>query len=62
MSFVKGFLHGIVSTMTLTSPPLYRYPYRNTMEAFRGDWKHIGSDIEAATQTFQAPYEGRDYD
>jgi hypothetical protein len=58
MSFVQGFLQGVVYTLTLNSPPLFRYPYRNTMEAFRGDWKQIGGDIESATQSFRGISEG----
>jgi hypothetical protein len=53
MSFADGFVRGLVLSLTLTSPPLYRYPYRNSMEAFRSDWKHIGGDVESAFQTFE---------
>ncbi len=51
-------MYGIVSALTVTSPPLYRYPYRNTLEAFRSDWKRIGGDIEAATQSFEGANAG----
>ena len=53
MSFADGFMRGLVLSLTLTSPPLYRYPYRNSMEAFRSDWKRIGGDVEAAFQSFE---------
>lgn len=48
---------GIVSTLTFTSSPLYRYPYRSAAEAIRGDGKRIGGDIEAALEQM-----GRRYD
>jgi len=44
---------GIIAMLTVTNPPLYRYPYRNSQEAFRADWKKVGSDIEAATVVFE---------
>lgn len=62
MSFSDEFLRGVVSVFKITSPPLYRYPYRNSMEAFRGDWKHIGGDIDAAFLSFQGGSEGGEYD
>lgn len=46
MSVIREFLKGIVSVLTVMPAPLYRYPYRNTAEAFRGDWSRIGKDIE----------------
>jgi hypothetical protein len=45
MSALKEFLKGIVSVLTFNPSPLYRYPYRNSAEAFRGDWGRIGKDI-----------------
>lgn len=57
MSFAENFLRGVVSAMTFTSPPLYRYPYRNSMEAFRSDWKRIGSDIDSAFRMFEGASE-----
>jgi hypothetical protein len=59
-NYLKGFLSSIASALTLTSPPLYRYPYRNTAEAFRGDWKNIGKDIEAAQQNFDGTRDGEE--
>lgn len=61
MSFSEGFVRGLVLSLTLTSPPLYRYPYRNSMEAFRSDWKHIGGDIEAAFRSFEGAVEGDEH-
>lgn len=46
MGAVREFLKGIVSVLTVMPSPLYRYPYRNSAEAFRGDWGRIGKDIE----------------
>lgn len=62
MSFADGFMRGMVLSMTLTSPPLYRYPYRNSMEAFRSDWKRIGGDVEAAFQAFEGATEKEQHD
>jgi len=62
MSVIKGFLTGVISALTVTSPPLYRYPYRNNLEAFRSDWKRIGGDIEAAQQSFEGPHDGEIYE
>jgi hypothetical protein len=46
MSAIREFLKGIVSVLTIMPSPLYRYPYRNSAEAFRGDWSRIGKDID----------------
>ncbi len=46
MDWLRGFFGGLVSVMTVMPSPLYRYPYRNAAEAFRGDWKRIGKDID----------------
>jgi hypothetical protein len=53
MNFISGFISSLASSVTLNSPPLYRYPYRNAQEAFRGDWKNVGKDIEAAQQNYE---------
>ena len=53
MSILDGLFKGLVSGLTITNPPLYRYPYRNSGEAFRADWKRIGGDIESSIQTFE---------
>lgn len=62
MSFACGFVRGLVFSLTLTSPPLYRYPYRNSMEAFRSDWKRIGGDVEAAFHHFEGAGKEEDHD
>ncbi len=30
----------------IMTPPLYRYPYRNSQDALGGDWQRVGRDIE----------------
>ncbi|MCH2547063.1 MAG: hypothetical protein MK052_05605 [Alphaproteobacteria bacterium] len=45
MLVIREFFKGIVSVLTVMPSPLYRYPYRNSAEAFRGDWSRIGKDI-----------------
>jgi hypothetical protein len=57
-NLMRGFFGSIVGALTLTSPPLYRYPYRNAMEAFRSDWKHIGGDMDAAHRHFGGEGDG----
>lgn len=50
--FVKGF----ISVITVTAAPqLYRYPYRSSAEALRGDMQRIGKDMQA---TFDKLSEG----
>jgi len=60
MSFSDEFLRGVICSFKMTSPPLYRYPYRNSLEAFRGDWKRIGSDIGAAFESFEGAGAGEE--
>jgi len=43
--FWHSVFRGILSTLTVAESELYRYPYRRSDEAFRGDWKRIGGDI-----------------
>ncbi len=50
LGFVRNVLGGVMSVLNITSSPLYRYPYRNTGEAMRGDWLKIGNDIDAAVE------------
>ena len=47
-NFLSETVRGIMSILTISGSSLYRYPYRNSFEAFRGDFKRIGSDIESA--------------
>lgn len=49
MQIMKNFAQGIFTVLKLTSAPLlYRYPYRNSAEALRGDWLKVASDMESA--------------
>jgi len=48
--FIRDILAGICSTLSISSSELYRYPYRSASEAFGGDWKRIGKDIEAGIE------------
>ncbi len=48
MNIMKNFAHGIFTVLKLTGAPLlYRYPYRNSAEALRGDWLKIGGDMRS---------------
>ena len=60
--FITHILRGITSPFTVTSSALYRYPYRNAEEAFRGDAKRISRDISQALAALQGhePQEARD--
>ncbi len=45
---INDFIVGFVSVLKTTSTPLlYRYPYRNSAEAFRKDWQNISDDINS---------------
>ena len=46
MSFTGNFFAGFGRLFSITIPPLYRYPYRNSAEGLRGDMLRLGSDIE----------------
>ncbi len=48
MDFIRKLLGGVSSVLTVTSSPLYRYPYRSGGEALRGDWLRVGKDIRGA--------------
>lgn len=55
-NFVRSILMGVSSVLSVTSSPLYRYPYRNTHEGLAADFKHIGKDIEMALQRGEDDY------
>jgi hypothetical protein len=47
MRVMRDFVSGLFSVIKVTSAPmLYRYPYRTSAEALRGDWLKIGDDLE----------------
>jgi hypothetical protein len=50
MNFLKQFFAGFGALFATTTPPLYRYPYRNSADALRGDWYRVGKDIEATIE------------
>jgi len=50
MQVLREFLKGIVSVMTISPSPLYKYPYRNSAEAFRGDWARIAKDMTSVME------------
>lgn len=54
-SHIRSLLGGMMSVMTFSPSPLYRYPYRNSAEAFRGDWSRIGKDISYICEQMQQP-------
>lgn len=62
MSFSREFFRGFALALKMTSPPLYQYPYRNSVEAFRSDWKHIGGDIEASFELFEGAGGGENHE
>lgn len=45
MSRLFDVFAGTARLFTITTPPLYRYPYRNSAEGLRGDMGRIGKDI-----------------
>jgi hypothetical protein len=48
IKFLAELARGMMSVLTVTNPPLYRYPYRSSAEAFRGDFKRIAEDMAEA--------------
>lgn len=44
-SFFRHLCAGMGGVFAIAISPLYRYPYRNSGEALRGDWLRIGEDI-----------------
>lgn len=60
VSAFKEFFRGMMSVLTLAPPPLYRYPYRNSGEAFRGDWSRIGKDVSTFFDKQQSTVHGND--
>lgn len=45
MNVLFTILQGLSLGLRVQESALYRYPYRNAEEAFRGDAKKIGDDI-----------------
>ena len=45
MNFFKQLFGGFSAVFSITTPPLYRYPYRNSAEALRGDMLRVGGDM-----------------
>ena len=50
MQWLFTVLEGVSAGLRVQESPLYRYPYRNAAEAFRGDTKRIAADIEASME------------
>lgn len=49
MQIMENFTGGLLSVLkVLGAPLLYRYPYRNSAEGLRADWRHIGDDVDNA--------------
>ena len=43
---MRDFVTGFVSVLKLVGGPMiYRYPYRTSAEALRGDWLNISKDM-----------------
>ncbi len=53
MEFLRQLLGGFGALFAITTPPLYRYPYRKNAEGLRGDWLRVGGDIQAAVDNTQ---------
>lgn len=51
MALFPGFVGGFIKVLTITSAPqMYRYPYRNSAEALRGDMQKVGRDMETTLE------------
>jgi len=53
MQWLFTILEGFSAGLRVQESPLYRYPYRNAAEAFRGDTKRISADIEASMESYR---------
>ena len=53
MRWLMTLLQGISAGLRVHESPLYRYPYRNAAEAFRGDMKRIAADIDASMESYR---------
>lgn len=51
MHWLFTILEGLSAGLRVHESPLYRYPYRNAAEAFRGDTKRIAGDIDATMES-----------
>jgi hypothetical protein len=58
MNLVRQLFAGFGALFAITTPPLYRYPYRQNYEGLRGDWLRVGGDIESAIETTDEEYHG----
>ncbi len=45
MILIRAFFGSLASVLSVTTPPLYRYPYRNSAEGLRGDMLRLGKDV-----------------
>lgn len=55
MNILKDFAHGIFMVLkTIGAPQLYRYPYRNSAEALRGDWLKVSGDIQLVMEQIKS--------
>ena len=54
MEIMHNFMSGLLSVLKVTGAPLlYRYPYRNSAEGMRSDWRRIGDDMESVMGRMQ---------
>jgi hypothetical protein len=53
MNWLFTIFQGLSAGMRVHESPLYRYPYRDAAEAFRGDTKKIASDIEVSMERYR---------
>ena len=58
-----NFFSGALSVISVTATPqLYRYPYRTSAEALRGDMKRIGKDIDTCLDQITREEKKEEYD
>lgn len=50
MHWLLTIAEGLSAGLRLQESALYRHPYRNSEEAFRGDMKRIGGDIRTVME------------
>jgi hypothetical protein len=50
---LRQLLGGMISVLSISPISLYRFPYRNSAEALRGDCLRVGKDISFAIEKLE---------
>lgn len=50
---MKVVFEGLVAGFGFSAFSLYRYPYRNSAEGLRSDWKHLRKDLAFTLEQYE---------